>query len=265
MAVQANVANASGDLRLDLPPGWKVEPRSQSFQIAMSGEQQQLDFTVTPPAGESTASLRAVATVGGREIASGMELIEYPHIPTQALFPPSDLKLVRANIQVTAHKIGYIMGAGDEMPDALRQLGLDVTLLSQSDLEQGDLSRFDAIVAGIRAYNVRAGCEGEPAATDGVRAQRRHVRGAVPERRGRPRRARRTEPGRAFPQSNIGPYPITIPGGNSYRVTVEEAPVTFPHPDSPLLAEAEPDHAERFRRLGAGARPPVRHQVGSAI
>ena len=65
------------------PPGWKVEPRSQSFQIAVSGEQQQLDFTVTPPAGESTASLRAVATVNGREIGSGMELIEYPHIPTQ--------------------------------------------------------------------------------------------------------------------------------------------------------------------------------------
>ena len=62
---------------------------------------------------------------------------------------------MRADIRVTAHKIGYIMGAGDEMPDALRQLGLDVTLLSQSDLEQGDLSRFDAIVAGIRAYNVR--------------------------------------------------------------------------------------------------------------
>ena len=56
---------------------------------------------------------------------------------------------------MTAHKIGYIMGAGDDMPDALRQLGLDVTLLSQSDLEQGDLSRFDAIVAGVRAYNVR--------------------------------------------------------------------------------------------------------------
>ena len=87
-----------------------------------------------------------------------MDVIAYPHIPTQTLFPPASMKLVRANIQVTARKIGYIMGAGDEMPDALRQLGLDVTLLAQSDLEQGDLSRFDAIVAGVRAYNVRPTC-----------------------------------------------------------------------------------------------------------
>ena len=94
--------------------------------------------------------------MNGRDIESGIQVIAYPHFPPQTLFPPSDIKLVRANIKVTAKKVGYIMGAGDEMPDALRQLGLDVTLLSQSDLEQGDLSRFDAIVAGVRAYNVRA-------------------------------------------------------------------------------------------------------------
>ena len=234
VAVQANAANAAGDLRLDPPPGWKVEPRSRSFQIAMSGEQQQLDFTVTPPSSESTASLRAIATVGGREIASGMELIEYPHIPTQGIFPPADLKLVRADIRVAAHKIGYIMGAGDDMPDALRQLGLDVTLLSQSDLEQGDLSRFDAIVAGIRAYNVRPDVKAnEPRLMEYVRNGGTYV---VQYQSGE---GGRGGPGGQnpanIPQSNIGPYPITIPGGNSYRVTVEEAPVTFPHPDSPLL------------------------------
>src|SRR5262249_42607674 len=112
-------------------------------------------FDVTPPAGESTAWLRAIATIGGRDVASGMETIDYPHIPIQTLFPPSKIKLVRADIQVTAKKVGYIMGAGDEMPDALRQMGVDVTLLSDTALAQGGLSRFDAIVAGVRAYNVR--------------------------------------------------------------------------------------------------------------
>ena len=200
----------------------------------MSGEQQQLDFTVTPPSGQSTASLRAIATVGGREIASGMELIEYPHIPTQGIFPPADLKLVRADIRVTAHKIGYIMGAGDDMPDALRQLGLDVTLLSQSDLEQGDLSRFDAIVAGIRAYNVRPDVKAnEPRLMEYVRNGGTYIVQYQSGEGGRGGPGGQNQA--SIPQSNIGPYPITIPGGNSYRVTVEEAPVTFPHPDSPLL------------------------------
>src|SRR5581483_9384693 len=156
VAVQANIAKAEGALRLDAPAGWKVSPASQPFHIDIVGEQQELAFDVTPPASDSTAALRAVATIGGREIASGMKRIEYPHIPVQPLFPPSNIRLVRADIKVTAKKVGYIMGAGDEMPDALRQLGVEVTLLSESDLAQGDLARFDAIVAGVRAYNVRA-------------------------------------------------------------------------------------------------------------
>jgi LmbE family N-acetylglucosaminyl deacetylase len=120
VSVAANVADASGDLRLDLPAGWKAEPPAQTFRIASAGEQRELLFTVTPPEGQSTATLRAVAAVGGREISSGMETIDYPHIPPQTLFPDSAVKLVRADIRVTARKVGYIMGAGDEMPEALR-------------------------------------------------------------------------------------------------------------------------------------------------
>jgi hypothetical protein len=164
-----------------------------------------------------------------------METIDYPHIPIQTLFPPSDIKLVRSDIKVTAKKVGYIMGAGDAMPDALRQMGVDVTLVTDTDLAQGDLSRFDAIVAGVRAYNVR------PA----VKANQ-------------PRLMRYVENGGTYivqyntadgfgpggggpggqqqpPRANIGPYPMTIPGGNQWRITVEDSPVTFPHADSRLL------------------------------
>jgi LmbE family N-acetylglucosaminyl deacetylase len=237
VSVKANVKNASGDLRLEAPAGWKVEPPSRGFQIAVSGEQEQLDFTVTPPAEASEATLRAIASLGGREVTSGMHWIEYPHIPTQAIFPPADLRLVRADVRVTAHKIGYIMGAGDEMPDALRQLGLDVTLLSPSDLEQGDLSRFDAIVAGIRAYNVRPDLKAnQPRLMEYVRNGGTYI---VQYQNGEAARGGPGGPGQSgqptIPPSNIGPYPITIPGGNTYRVTVEDAPVHFPHPDSPLL------------------------------
>jgi hypothetical protein len=220
VAVKANVAKASGDLRLDLPAGWKAEPGSRPFQVDAAGEQREMTFEVTPPSGETVANVRAVATIGGRDIASGMQAIAYPHFPAQTLFPPSDIKVVRANIQVTAHRVGYIMGAGDEMPDCLRQLGLEVTLLGEGDLAQGDFSRFDAIVAGVRAYNVRAG----------LRAN--HARLLDYVRNGGAYIVQYNNPD---PELNIGPYPITIPGGNQYRVTVEEAPVTFPHPDSRLL------------------------------
>ncbi len=247
VGVRANMANAAGTLRLDVPAGWKVAPQSQSFQIAVAGEQQELAFDVTPPAAEGTASLRAVATVGGREIASGMETIDYPHIPIQTLFPPSSIKLVRAEIKVTAKKVGYIMGAGDEMPDALRQLGLDVTLLSPTDLAQGDLSRFDAIVAGVRAYNVRGDVKANHqrlmryvenggtyivqynTAEGGGPGGPGGGRGGPAAQQGAPQQQQQA------PRMNIGPYPLTVPGGNQWRITVEDAPVTFPHADSRLL------------------------------
>ncbi|MBZ5727763.1 MAG: PIG-L family deacetylase [Acidobacteriia bacterium] len=239
--VRANVANAAGELRLDLPPGWKAEPRSHEFHISRAGEQQALTFEVTPPPGETTASLHAVAVVGGREIRSGVQVISYPHFPAQTIFPPSDVKLVRANVKVTAHKIGYIVGAGDEMPGALRQLGLDVTLLGQSDLEQGDLARFDAIVAGVRAYIVRADLRANQARLlDYVRNGGTYVvqyqTGDSPDPNTRNQAAQppNAPAGNAITQT-LGPYPFSVPGGSRYRVTVEEAPVVFPHADSPLL------------------------------
>jgi hypothetical protein len=242
VAVRANIAKADGTLRLDAPPGWKVAPQSLPFKIAVAGEQQELSFDVTPPAADSTASLRAIATLGGHEIASGMQVIDYPHIPVQTLFPASTVKLVRAEVRVTARKIGYIMGAGDEMPDALRQLGLDVTPLTESDLAQGDLSRFDAIVSGVRAYSVRNDLRANQprlmqyvanGGTYVVQYQAGEGGGRGPG--GPPPAAGRPQQPPPTPPSNIGPYPMTIPAGNAWRVTVEDTPVTFTHPDSRLL------------------------------
>jgi len=220
VSVKANAANATGELRIDVPAGWKVDPKARSFQIARAGEQQELSFTVTPSQADSTASLRAVATVGGREIASGVQVISYPHIPDQTLLLPANVKLVRSDIHITARRIGYIMGAGDEMPDALRQLGLEVTLLRPADLEEGDLSRFDAIVAGVRAYNVRADVRAnQPRLLDYVKNGGTYV----------------VQYNTGDNSLNMGPYPFTVPPGTRYRITVEDSPMTLPHVDSRLL------------------------------
>ena len=182
---------------------------------------------MTPPAADANGTLHVSASVNGREIAVGMSTIAYSHIPQQLVFPPADMKLVRSDIRVTARRVGYIMGAGDDMPEALRQLGLEVTLLQEDDLRKGDLSRFDAIVAGVRSYNVRADLRKyharlmEYVSGGGTYVVQYQSAGA----------------------QSFGPYPITIPGGNSYRVTVEDAPVAFPHPDSPLLLRPNRDRA----------------------
>ena len=128
------------------------------------------------------------------------------------------------------------------MPDALRQLGLDVTPLTESDLAQGDLSRFDAIVAGVRAYSVRNDLRANQprlmqyvanGGTYVVQYQAGEGGGRGPG--GPPPAAGRPQQPPPTPPSNIGPYPITIPAGNAWRVTVEDTPVTFTHPDSRLL------------------------------
>ena len=116
-----------------------------------------------------------MARLDGREIGVGMLVISHPPLPPLTVFPPAAVKLVRADVRVTAHKIGYVMGAGDEMPDAIRQLGCEVTLLTASDLEQRNLSEFDAIVTGVRAYNTRADLRVESAAPDGLCVQRRQI------------------------------------------------------------------------------------------
>jgi LmbE family N-acetylglucosaminyl deacetylase len=226
--LQTNVANATGELRLDLPPGWRAEPASEPFHLAEIGDEQELSFLVHPPQAEGETYLRAVAKIGGLEISSGESVIAFPHIPPQTLFPDAAAKLERADVKLTAHRIGYVMGAGDQVPEALRQLGCDVTLLSPRDLAEADLAAFDAIVTGVRAYNVRAD----------LRANQQRLLDYV-KNGGTLIVQYNVLPGGPFGRDNgelarIGPYPLTI---GRARVSVEEAPVGFVDTKSPLLTE----------------------------
>ena len=230
--VKANTADMAGELRLELPQGWRATPASQPFRLAQTGDEQALTFSVTPPQEDARGRLRAVAHVDGKEISTGMTVIAFPHIPPQTLFPDATAKLERAEIKLTAHKIGYVTGAGDQVPDALGQLGCEVTLLSARDLAESDLAVFDAIVTGVRAYSVRPD----------LRANQQRLLDYVQNggtmivqynvAEGGPFGRRRTGE-----LARIGPYPFEIGRG---RVTVEEAPVRFVEPDNPLLVS--PNH-----------------------
>ena len=215
-----------GELRLKAPEGWRVTPASQELSLATPGQQQVVSFQVTPtqavPAPSASApraedpatSLVALLQIGNRTVSSGISVIDYPHIPLQTLFPPASATLVRTDAITMAHHVGYVMGAGDEVPDALRQLGCDVELLSPNDLALGDLSRFDAIVTGIRAYTERPDLvANQPRLLDYVE----HGGTMIVQ-------YNRIERDSAEILKHMGPYPFEI--GN-LRVTVEEQPVAF--------------------------------------
>jgi LmbE family N-acetylglucosaminyl deacetylase len=224
--IKANVAHVAGDVHLEAPEGWRVDPPSQHFDLAALDQQTSAIFQVTPPTPDSQGELHAVAMVGDRRIAVATEVIAYPHIPTQTLFPRADRKLLRAEIQLSAKSIGYVMGAGDEIPGALSQMGAQVTLLSAEDLSNGDLSRFDAIVTGIRAFNTRADLRAnvdrifDYVQNGGVMLVQYNVLEGGPFG------------GDPSLLEHIGPYPMTI---SRDRVTDPNAPVALPNPENPLL------------------------------
>ena len=113
---------------------------------------------------------------------TGMREIAFSHIPTQTLFPPADAKLVKLNVNVTAKNIGYVVGAGDEVPAALQQMGCRVTLLGPTDLS-GSLAGYDAIITGVRAYNTNGWLAAVSAQPAGVRKKWRHPDCAIRDTR----------------------------------------------------------------------------------
>ena len=231
-AVEASVTSNSGvvngSVSLKVPDGWKVEPAAQDFALTETGEQKTLRFQLQPPMRQSEGTLQATATVGGRTITENVETINYPHIPLQTLFPEATARVVRVDVKTLAKRIGYVPGAGDEMVPALKQLGLDVTVLSSDDLSRGDLSRYDAIVTGVRAWNVRSDLRANHkrlldymAAGGTLVVQYNVLEGGGPGVAGDPKQFDR-----------IGPYPISV---SRDRVTVEDTPVVLPNPQNPLL------------------------------
>ena len=227
--VKANSGASSGAIKLDVPAGWAVSPESAAFHLDAEGEQQEIGFSVGRAESalrSDHAEFRAVASVSGREVSTGMQPIAYEHIPPQTIFRPSQGILQRVSLNVLARNVGYVMGAGDDVPDAIRQMGCTVTLLDETDLLRGDLSRFDAIVTGVRAYNVRSDLRGaEQRILDYV-----HDGGTLVVQYNVLEYARFGGP--ALPMGQLGPYPFEV---SRDRVVEEDSPITLTDPMSPLL------------------------------
>jgi LmbE family N-acetylglucosaminyl deacetylase len=148
---------SKGELALKLPAGWKSEPASIPFTFARAGEKSRHQFTVTTPAIESRDyTIDAVATVDGHEYKEGYDLIEHRDLETRYLYHDATARVRGVDVKITPGlKVGYVMGVGDEVPAGIAQLGAEVQTLNEQDLASSDLSRFNAIVTGTRAYAVR--------------------------------------------------------------------------------------------------------------
>lgn len=222
LPVEVNVhgqAAAEGTVELKLPAGWKSDPAQARFHLS-AGETQALNFSVTPAGAETGAyDIQAVAQSSGKTYRWGWRSVGYPGLRPYNLYRPAVLKTRKVDVKIApALRVGYVMGSGDTVPEAIQQLGVTPHLLTAADLASGDLSAFSTIVIGIRAYSVRPELAGaEPRLEQFVRNGGALI---VQYQSG------------GFPS----PLPITLTGRPSSNVVDETDPVKLLDPSNSLLS-----------------------------
>ncbi len=150
---------AKVSVALELPAGWKATPPSVPIAFEHEDESLSARFQVTAPAkvnvGEYT--LRAVVTGSSQEkYTNGYQEIEYPHVQRRQVIKPAETALKVVDVKIIPNlSVGYIIGVGDHVPQAIEQLGAKLSFIDQDELAWGDLSKYDVIVTGVRAYERR--------------------------------------------------------------------------------------------------------------
>jgi LmbE family N-acetylglucosaminyl deacetylase len=212
---------AEANVRLELPQGWTSVPQQTTATFAREDESQTVRFQVRPPSGVQSGEyhVKAVVASAGGEFTRGYQVIEYPHIRRQHIYHDGDVELKVIDVRTAPNlRVGYIMGVGDEVPEALEQLGVSVEMLNADDLAWGDLSRFSTIVTGVRAYERRPD----------LRANNSRLLDYVKNGGTLIVQYNKFE----FNQAQYGPYPARV---SSERVTDEHAPVQELDKDSPIF------------------------------
>jgi LmbE family N-acetylglucosaminyl deacetylase len=229
--VIASTAAVRGQLKLEAPKGWRIEPASVPVDLKAADAETFATFTIQPPRDASEGTLRAVVSVDGRDYSFARERIAYSHIGLHVLMPPAEAKVVRADIRKKGELIGYIPGAGDEIPQSLQQIGYNVKVLDGADITADNLKRFDAVVLGIRAYNTQDRIANwQPELLAYVKA------GGVVVAQYNTTSDQKTK--------EIGPFPLEI---SRDRVTDETAEVKILAPAHPLMNTPNKITAEDFK------------------
>ncbi len=151
--VKSFTNNLSGILSLKASPDWKISP-AQTIDLNSKGEEKIVWFEVTPPQNQSEAELIPQLKIENQIFENQLIEINYEHIPEQKVLLSGRSKIVRIDIEKKGEKIGYIVGAGDSVPENLKQIGYDVQIISPQNITIENIQKFDAVVLGIRAFNV---------------------------------------------------------------------------------------------------------------
>lgn len=213
---------AKATVALELPDGWKATPAAVQIQLEHEDESLPARFEVTPPArgrpGEY--ALRAVATAAsGEKYTTGYQEIEYPHVERRQVIKPAEASLKVIDVKMAPNvTVGYIVGAGDQVPQAIEQLGAKLTFIDQDELAWGDLSKYGVIITGVRAYEKRSD----------LRAYNQRLL-EYAERGGTVVvQYNKME----FNRAEYGPFPAKVSGN---RVSDETVPVKILAPDDPVF------------------------------
>ncbi|MGE5245868.1 MAG: PIG-L family deacetylase [Betaproteobacteria bacterium] len=222
--INGTKAAADATVRLEVPAGWTVTPASAPVALSHEDEALSARFQVMVPSGTpvGTYAIRATATsaaAGGRPFDEGYQTIEYPHVERQQVIKPAETTLKVVDVRsVPGIRVGYIVGVGDQVPPALEQLGATVSFIDQDELAWGDLSKYDVIMTGVRAYERR----------QDLRAYNKRLLDYA-ERGGTVIvQYNKFE----FNRAQYGPYPAQV---STNRVADETAPVRILQPDNPIF------------------------------
>ncbi len=142
-----------GSIKLELPMGWKSIPQFISFELKKRNEELRVSFQVTPGKEEVKSSIKAVAEISGKLYKNSLQLIQYDHIPTQTLMPKAEAAAARIDLKKEGGVIGYIRGAGDDVPAGLRNMGYEVWEMKNEEITAANLKKVDAVILGVRALN----------------------------------------------------------------------------------------------------------------
>lgn len=219
--LKANKDNVSGTLNTDIGEGFRITSSPQSFSLSNKGDEVLLLVGVQALEENRSAELKYTAMINNNEYNDAIRRINYDHIPAQFYLEPSLVKLKSFTVKKSNPKIAYIPGAGDDVAESLRQVGFEVTILTDEALKTADLSNYKAVITGVRAYNV----------SEKLFLQKAKLENYV--REGGNLIIQYNTNSRVGPlQSGIGPFPFTI---SRERVTDEKAEVTFIQPSHPVL------------------------------
>ena len=217
--VKAGRDNLEGYVEVCHPKDWNIFPEKQKVSITNKGEAQTVTFTIIPPKNQSEGIISPIVHINDNAYTKELIEINYTHIPVQTVLLPSESKIVRLDIKKKGDNIAYIAGAGDVVPESLQQIGYNVLTLKPEELNAQTLSRFDAVVVGIRAYNTVENLEFKQqllfdfvANGGNMIVQYNTSRGLITD--------------------NIAPYDLKL---SSDRVTDENAEVKFINPNHPVL------------------------------